>query len=82
MAYGDHSSTWIGTAIGVGLLFWPAGIATLFIHAKHHFLTLEFTQNGAKQAAVFEIGKARPLTLLPVLEAKTGKKVEYQSKKK
>ncbi|MEJ2008596.1 MAG: hypothetical protein P8Z30_10655 [Acidobacteriota bacterium] len=60
----------------------PAGLATLFIHAKHHFLTLEFTQNGANQAAVFEIGKAMPLTLLPVLEAKTGKKVEYQSKKK
>jgi len=82
MVYGDHPSTRIGTAIGVGLLFWPAGIAALFIHAKHHFLTLEFTQNGAKQAAVFEIGKAMPLTLLPVLEAKTGKKVEYQSKKK
>ena len=82
MVYGDHPSTRIGTAIGVGLLFWPAGIAALFVHAKHHFLTLAFTQNGAKQAAVFEVGKAMPLTLLPVLEAKTGKKVEYQSKKK
>ena len=82
MAYGDHPSTRIGTAIGVGLLFWPAGIAALFVHAKHHFLTLEFTEAGKKQAAVFEIGKAVPLTLLPILEAKTGKKVEYQSKNK
>ena len=72
----------IGTAIGVGLLFWPAGIAALFVHAKHHFLTLEFTEAGKKQAAVFEIGKAVPLTLLPILEAKTGKKVEHEEKSK
>jgi hypothetical protein len=81
MEYGNKPSTRIGTSIGVALVCWPCGIASLFIKAKHHFLTLEFTQGAAKQAAVFELGKALPQTLLPVLEVKTGKKVVYQQGK-
>jgi hypothetical protein len=80
MEYGDKPSTRIGTSIGVALICWPCGIATLFIKAKHHFLTLEFTaSNNAKQAAVFEIGKGLPDALLPTLEVKTNKKVVRQS---
>ena len=82
MEYGDKPSTRIGTSIGVALVCWPCGIATLFVKAKHHFLTLEFTDsNNTKQAAVFEIGKALPDTLLPTLEVKTGKKIVHQDKK-
>jgi len=81
MEYGNKPSTRIGTSIGVALVCWPCGIASLFIKAKHHFLTLEFTQGTTKQAAVFELGKALPRTLLPILEVKTGKKVVYQDKK-
>src|SRR5271157_5240792 len=44
MEFGNKPSTRIGTSIGVGLICWPCGIATLFIKSKHHFLTLEFTQ--------------------------------------
>lgn len=80
MEYGNKPSTRIGTSIGVALICWPCGIASLFIKAKHHFLTLELTQGTTKQAAVFELGKALPQTLLPVLEVKTGKKVMYQQK--
>jgi hypothetical protein len=80
MEYGNKPSTRIGTSIGVALICWPCGIASLFIKAKHHFLTLEFTQGTTKQAVVFELGKALPQTLLPVLEVKTGKKVVYQDK--
>jgi hypothetical protein len=80
MEYGNKPSTRIGTSIGVALVCWPCGIASLFIKAKHHFLTLEFTQGTTKQAVVFELGKALPQTLLPVLEVKTGKKVVYQDK--
>jgi hypothetical protein len=80
MEFGNKPSTRIGTSIGVALICWPCGIATLFIKAKHHFLTLEFTQGTTKQAVVFELGKALPQTLLPVLEVKTGKKVVYQEK--
>ena len=81
MEYGNKPSTRIGTAIGVGLICWPCGIASLFVKAKHHFLTVEFTQGTTKEAVVFELGKALPQTLLPILEVKTGKKIEYQDKK-
>jgi hypothetical protein len=80
MEYGDKPSTRIGTSIGVALICWPCGIATLFVKAKHHFLTLEFTDSSnTKQAAVFEIGKGLPDALLPTLEVKTNKKVVRQS---
>jgi hypothetical protein len=82
MEYGDKPSTRIGTSIGVALICWPCGIATLFVKAKHHFLTLEFTDsNNKKQAAVFELGKALPDALLPTLEVKTDKKVVHQDQK-
>jgi len=80
MEYGNKPSTRIGTSIGVAIICWPCGIASLFIKAKHHFLTLEFTQGTTKQAVVFELGKALPQTMLPVLEVKTGKKIAYQQK--
>lgn len=80
MEYGDKPSTRIGTSVGVALVCLPCGIASLFIKAKHHFLTLEFMQGTTKEAAVFELGKALPQTLLPVLEVKTGKKISYQQK--
>lgn len=80
MEYGDKPSTRIGTSVGVALVCLPCGIAGLFIKAKHHFLTLEFMQGTTKQAAVFELGKALPQTLLPTLEVKTGKKITYQQK--
>jgi hypothetical protein len=81
MEYGNKPSTRIGTSIGVGLICWPCGIASLFVKAKHHFLTLEFAQGTTKQAVVFELGKELPRTLLPILEVKTGKKVVRQDKK-
>ena len=82
LEYGDKPSTRIGTSIGVALICWPCGIATLFVKAKHHFLTLEFADStNTKQAAVFEIGKALPDALLPTLEVKTGKKVVRQEQK-
>jgi hypothetical protein len=82
MEYGNKPSTRIGTSIGVALLCWPCGIATLFVKAKHHFLTLEFTDSSNTiQAAVFELGKALPDAMLPSLEVKTGKKVVRQEEK-
>ncbi|MFZ0332841.1 MAG: hypothetical protein WBD94_02130 [Candidatus Acidiferrales bacterium] len=81
MEYGNKPSTRIGTSIGVALVCLPCGIASLFVKAKHHFLTLEFTQGTTKQAVVFELGKALPQTLLPILEVKTGKKVVRQDTK-
>lgn len=80
MDYGDKTSTRIGTSVGLALVCLPCGIAALFIKAKHHFLTLEFMQGTTKEAAVFELGKTLPQTLLPILEVKTGRKITYQQK--
>lgn len=80
MEYGNKPSTRIGTAIGVSLICWPCGIASLFVKSHHHFLTLEFNDGTVRQAVIFELGKRLPDEMLPVLEAKTGKKVTRQAK--
>jgi hypothetical protein len=35
---------------------------------------------GVEQAAVFELGKDIVCTILPIIEARLGKKLEYQDK--
>jgi hypothetical protein len=51
----------------------------LFSKKRKHFVTIEFTDDANKsQAAVFEIGKDLVRGTLAALEAKTGKKIEYQ----
>lgn len=46
---------------------------------KKHFLTIGWKDEQGKQhAAVFELGKAVIRTTIVTLEAKTGKKVDYQ----
>jgi hypothetical protein len=51
----------------------------LFSKKKKHFLTIGWKDDQGKQhAAVFELGKAVIRTTIVTLEAKTGKKVDYQ----
>jgi hypothetical protein len=37
-----------------------------------------FLRSGLDQAAVFEVGKEAIRTLLPSLQARTGKKIDYE----
>ena len=56
-------------------------ISPLFILAKtrKHFLTLGYTDAGGKQQAlVFRVEKSHIRALLVSLEARTGRKVQYQ----
>ncbi len=56
-------------------------ISPLFLLSKHrdHFLTLGFTDDeGKHQAMVFRVNKSDVRTMLVSLEARTGRKVDYQ----
>ena len=52
----------------------------LLLAKKHtHFLTVGYTdQAGRQQAMVFEVGKGEVRSVLVSLEARTGRKIEFQ----
>jgi hypothetical protein len=81
MEYGQKSGRRVGAAAASTILLGPIGLLFLMSKKQNHFLTLGFTdENGKEQVAVFKLHKDTVRTLLPILEARSGKKVEYQSK--
>jgi hypothetical protein len=72
LEYGQKAGRRIGLAIVVNPLL-------LFSKKRKHFLTIGWKDEQDKQhAAVFELGKSVIRTTLATLEARTGKKVDYQ----
>jgi len=72
LEYGQKAGRRLGLAIVVNPLF-------LFSKKRKHFLTVGFLDDAKKQqAAVFELGKGAIQPTLKALEAKTGKKVDYE----
>lgn len=72
LEYGQKAGRRLGLAIFVSPFF-------LLSHKKKHFLTIGFTdEKDAQQAAVFELGKDIVRVTLASIEARTGKKVDYQ----
>ena len=72
LEYGQKAGRRLGLAIAVNPV-------ALFSKKRKHFLTINFKdENDKQQAAVFELGKDVIRTALASLEARTGKKVEYQ----
>ena len=81
MEYGQKSAGRVGAAAASVILFSPVGLLFLMSKKQDHFLTVGFTdENGKEQVAVFKLNKEMVRTTLPILEARSGKKVEYQSK--
>jgi hypothetical protein len=79
--YGQKSGRRVGAAIATAILLSPVGLLLLFSKKQKHFVTIGFTDEaGKEQVAVFKIDKDMVRTFLPILEARSGKKVEYQSK--
>ena len=65
-----------GRRVAVGLLVSPFA---LFSKKRKHYLTINFTDAvGKDHAVVFELGKEIVRTTLAVLEARTGKQMQYQ----
>jgi len=65
-----------GRRVGMAILVSPV---LIFSKKRKHFLTLGYTdENDKQQAAVFELGKDIVRVTLASLEARTGRKIEYQ----
>jgi hypothetical protein len=72
LEYGQKAGRRLGVAIAVT---WVA----LFSKKRRHFLTIGYKdENDKQQAAVFELGKNTVRVTLASLEARTGKKVDYE----
>jgi hypothetical protein len=70
--YGQKAGRRLGLAIAINPFF-------IFSHKRKHFLTVGFLDDANKQqAAVFELGKSVIRPTLRGLEAKTGKKVDFE----
>ena len=66
-----------GRRVAVAVLVSPVA---LFSKKRKHYLTLGWNDDtGKKQGAVVELGKELVRTTLVMFEARTGKKVEYES---
>jgi hypothetical protein len=65
-----------GRRVGVAIAITPFA---LFSKKRKHFLTISWKdENDKQQAAVLELGKDIVRTELATLEARTGRKIEYQ----
>lgn len=77
--YGQKAGRRVGAAIATAVLLSPVGLFLLFSKKRKHFVTIGYKNNdGKEQVAVFELGKDIVRTTLPILEARSGKKIEYQ----
>lgn len=72
LEYGQKAGRRLGLAVAISPVF-------LLSKKRRHYLTVGFTdENKKQQAAVLELGKDVIRTTISTLEAKTGKKVEYE----
>jgi len=72
LEYGQKAGRRLGLAIAVSPFF-------LLSKKRKHFLTIGYQDESDKQqAAIFELGKHTVRTTLASLEARSGRKVDYQ----
>jgi len=79
LEYGQKAGRRIGTAVATTVLLGPIGLLSLFSKKRKHFVTIGFNDDaGTAQVAVIELGKEIVRTTLPIIETRSGKKIEYQ----
>ena len=72
LEYGQKAGRRVGMAIALSPI-------ALFSKKRKHFLTVGYLDDNQKQqAAVFELGKNTVRVTLATLEARSGRKIEYQ----
>jgi hypothetical protein len=80
LEFGQKVGRRLGGAMAGALIVSPLFLFLLFSKKKKHFLSVGFVDaEGKKQGAVFELAKGIVKESLTTLEAKSGKKVEYES---
>lgn len=79
LEYGQKAKRRVGEAVAVGVLIGVGGLPLLFAKSRKHYLTLAWKDaDGKNQVAVFELGKNIIRPMIATLEARTGKKIQYQ----
>jgi hypothetical protein len=79
LEFGQKVGRRVGATIALGVTTLGLGaLPLLFSKKKKHFLTVGFSTSEGNQVVVFELAKDTVRTVLPTLEARTGKKVELQ----
>ena len=77
--YGQKAGRRVGASIATAVLISPVGLFMLFSKKRKHFVTIGYIDEaGKEQVAVFELGKDIVRITLPILEARSGKKVTHQ----
>ena len=72
LEYGQKAGRRLGLAIAVSPVL-------LLSKKRRHYLTINFLdEQGKQQAAVLELGKSIVRGTLASLEARTGRKIEYE----
>jgi hypothetical protein len=79
LEYGQKAGRRVGTAVATTVLFGPIGLLSLLSKKRNHYLTIGFKDDAEKdQVVVLELGKDIIRTTIPIIETRSGKKVEYQ----
>jgi hypothetical protein len=79
LEYGQKAGRRVGTAVATTVLLGPIGLISLFSKKRKHYLTIGFKDDTDKdQVAVIELGKDIVRATLPIVETRSGKKIEYQ----
>ena len=79
--YGLKSGRRVGAAVTTTVLLGPIGLLFLMSKKQKHYVTIGYKDDADKeQVAVFQVDKDAVRTLLPTLEARSGKKIIYQDK--
>jgi hypothetical protein len=77
--YGQKAGRRVGAAVGYTILLGPLGLLTMFSKKRKHYVTIGYKGTDDKdQVAVLELGKDIVRATLPILEARSGKKIVYQ----
>jgi hypothetical protein len=80
LEYGQKAGRRVGATVALGVTTLGIGaLPMLFSKKRKHYLTISWKGTDSKQqAAVFELGKGVVRPMLATLEARSGKKIEYQ----
>ncbi len=80
MEFGQKVGRRVGATVALGVTTLGIGaLPMLFSKKKKHYLTISFANDqGGNEAMVIELAKGVVRTVLPILEARTGKRVEME----